>query len=108
MSFRKFFLIFFKPKTHSHCSFIIVNFFEGFFNIANLKKKEILDDLIDCVILPETSHFLLVMKGNGSRSYIEAVKPSIVPNSLPMPRDSNIMKNMIDQKGEEGPNSTIA
>ena len=48
------------------------------------------------------------MAGNGSRSYMEAVNPSIVPNSLPIPRDSNIMKKIIDQNGADGPNSTIA
>jgi len=54
------------------------------------------------------SHFFLVMKGRGSKSYMDAVKPSMVPNSEPMPRDSSIMKKMMDQKGLELPNSTIA
>ena len=58
-------------------------------------------------LLPETSHFFLT-KWNGSRSYIEAVTPSMVPNSLPIPRDKSIIKKMMDQKGAEGPNSTIA
>ena len=58
--------------------------------------------------IPETSHFFRVIKGSGSKSYIEAVTPSMVPNSLPIPRDNNIIKKMIDQKGAEGPNSTIA
>lgn len=57
---------------------------------------------------PETSHFLRVMKGNGSRSYMEAVNPSMVPNSLPMPKDNSIMKKIMDQKGEDGPNSLMA
>jgi len=39
---------------------------------------------------------------------MEAVKPSMVPNSLPIPRESNIMKKIMDQKGEDDPNSTIA
>ena len=58
-------------------------------------------------LLPETNHFFLT-KWNGSRSYIEAVTPSMVPNSLPIPRDKSIIKKMMDQKGAEGPNSTIA
>lgn len=39
---------------------------------------------------------------------MEAVKPSIVPNSLPIPNESNIIKKIMDQNGAEGPNSTIA
>jgi hypothetical protein len=35
------------------------------------------------------------------------VTPSNVPNSLPIPSDNNIKKNMMDQNGAEGPNSTI-
>lgn len=41
-------------------------------------------------------------------SYIDVVTPSKVPNSLPIPSDSNIKKKIMDQKGAEGPNSTIA
>jgi len=41
-------------------------------------------------------------------SYSDAVTPSNVPNSLPIPRDSNMRKNIMDQNGADGPNSLMA
>lgn len=56
---------------------------------------------------PDTSHFFF-SQGKRSRSYKEVVTPSIVPNSLPSPSESNMRKKTMDQNGAEGPNSLIA
>lgn len=56
---------------------------------------------------PDTSHFFFI-HGNSSRSYREVATPSMVPNSLPNPRERSIKKKMMDQNGADGPNSLIA